>query len=63
MLGFKPTPQDCEACFLERREAFQRAAAAKIARAALPATATFHLTSRDVIRAASLHRPPADPEA
>jgi hypothetical protein len=30
---------------------FQRAAAAKISRAALPNHANFHLTSRDVLRA------------
>jgi hypothetical protein len=57
MLGFEPTPEQCAARFLERHEAFQRAAAAKIARAALPATANFHLTSRDVIRAAIPNRP------
>jgi len=52
--GFKPTPEDCVAYYLRERAAFQRAAAAKISRAALPAGANFHLTSRDVLRAVEL---------
>jgi hypothetical protein len=51
LLGFKPTPQECTAYYVQSREAFERAAAAKISRAALPARANFHLTSRDVLRA------------
>ena len=51
LLGFKPTPQECTAYYLQSPEAFERAAAAKISRAALPAHANFHLTSRDVVRA------------
>jgi hypothetical protein len=45
-----PTPSDCERLFASRRADFDRAAAAKIARRALPADAAFHLTSRDVAR-------------
>jgi hypothetical protein len=52
ILGFNPTPDDCTACFQQRESAFQAAAAAKIGRAALPAHANFHLTSRDILRAA-----------
>ncbi len=52
ILGFNPTPDDCAACFQQRQAAFQAAAAAKIGRAALAADANFHLTSRDILRAA-----------
>jgi hypothetical protein len=51
LLGFNPTPEECAACYLRGHDAFQRAAAAKITRAALAADANFHLTSRDVLRA------------
>jgi hypothetical protein len=51
ILEFDPTPDDCAACYAQRRDAFQRAAAAKISRSALASDANFHLTSRDVIRA------------
>jgi hypothetical protein len=51
LLGFKPTPEQCAACYLQRHDAFQRAAAAKITRAGLTHGANFHLTSRDVLRA------------
>ncbi len=51
LLGFKPTPEECAACYLRKYAAFQRAAAAKISRAALSTDANFHLTSRDVLRA------------
>jgi len=54
LLGFKPTPQECTAYYLQSPEAFERAAAAKISRAALPAHANFHLTSRDVLRSGKL---------
>jgi hypothetical protein len=50
ILGFDPAPADCAACFLQHRSAFLAAAAAKIGRAALPANASFHLTSRDIHR-------------
>ena len=51
LLGFKPTPAQCTACYLRKHAAFQRAAAAKISRATLPNDANFHLTSRDILRA------------
>jgi hypothetical protein len=51
LLRFKPTPADCAAYYLRKHAEFQRAAAAKISRAALPNDANFHLTSRDVLRA------------
>jgi hypothetical protein len=51
LLGFKPTPEECADCYLREHAAFQRAAAAKISRAALAKDANFHLTSRDVLRA------------
>jgi hypothetical protein len=50
ILGFNPAPADCDTCFLQQQSAFEAAAAAKIARAALAADANFHLTSRDVLR-------------
>ncbi len=50
ILGFDPTPDDCAACFQQRRPAIEAAAAAKIMRAALAADANFHLTSRDILR-------------
>jgi hypothetical protein len=52
ILGFNPTPDDCAACFQQKQAAFQAAAAEKIGRAALTADANFHLTSRDILRAA-----------
>lgn len=51
ILGFEPTPEDCAACFQQRLAAFEAAAAAKIRRAAVAADASFHLNSRDVLRA------------
>jgi hypothetical protein len=51
ILGFNATPDDCATCFQQLQPAFQAAAAAKIARAALASDANFHLTSRDVLRA------------
>jgi hypothetical protein len=51
LLGFAPSPTDCVAWFEEHSAAFEWAAAAKISRAALPAAANFHLTSRDIRRA------------
>jgi hypothetical protein len=53
LLGFEPTPDDCATCFLQRQDAFQRAAAAKISRAALACDSNFHLTSRDISRIGS----------
>ena len=51
LLGFKPTPEECAAYYQREQARFQRAAATKISRAALPNDAHFHLTSRDVLRA------------
>ena len=51
ILGFDPAPGDCEACFQQRNEAFEAAAAAKISRDDLAADANFHLNSRDILRA------------
>jgi hypothetical protein len=51
ILGFEPTPEDCTACFQQRLATFEAAAAAKIRRAALAGDASFHLNSRDVLRA------------
>ena len=50
LLGFEPTPADCERWFAAHCAALYRAAAAKIARAGLPSHARFHLTSRDISR-------------
>jgi Protein of unknown function (DUF1488) len=64
LLGFKPAPEDCAACFAQRRAAFEQAAAAKIARGTLRPDANFHLTSRDVMRACSalLAQGPGEPQ-
>ena len=43
--------EGCEAYFQAHREAFERAARAKIRRAGLATDQNFHLTSRDVRRA------------
>lgn len=51
LLRILPTPTDCLSYFADHRDAFQHAAAAKVARASLPQGANFHLTSRDVSRA------------
>jgi hypothetical protein len=53
ILGFDPTPDDCTAYFQQRLRAFEAAAEAKISRAALATDANFHLTSRDILRAAA----------
>ncbi len=51
LLGATGTPDACLAFFAVHRPAFDRAAAAKIARCRLSASANLHLTSRDVARA------------
>ena len=48
LFGKDPAPQECFDYFLARRPAFERAAQDKIASAALPANAHFHLNSRDI---------------
>jgi hypothetical protein len=50
LLGFNPSPADCERWFAGHLGALYRAAAAKISRARLPSHARFHLTSRDISR-------------
>jgi len=51
LLGRTGAPGDCLAYFAAHRPAFERAAAAKIARRGLDVAANLHLTSRDVERA------------
>ncbi|WP_085552833.1 DUF1488 family protein [Azospirillum agricola] len=51
LLGRTGGAEDCLAFFAAHRPAFERAAAAKIARRGLDASASLHLTSRDVARA------------
>ena len=51
LLAVEPSSEDCQAWFAVHSAAFQRAAAVKVTRAALPTDANFHLTSRDVSRA------------
>ncbi|RUQ69389.1 DUF1488 family protein [Azospirillum doebereinerae] len=51
LLGRDGTPDDCLAYFAEHRSAFDRAAAAKIARRGLGVAVNLHLTSRDIARA------------
>ena len=51
LLGLAPLPQACLAYFVAHREAFQAAAAMKIARLNLFSQASFHLTSRDLAQA------------
>lgn len=51
LLGTRePTPEDCLAHAAAHRPAFEAAAAGKIARRGYDATASLHLTSRDVDR-------------
>jgi hypothetical protein len=51
LLGFDPSPADCERWLAGHLAALHQAAADKIARARLPSHARFHLTSRDISRA------------
>ena len=48
VIGHLAAPEECLAFFAARQEFFEAAARDKIARAALPANANFHLTSRDI---------------
>ena len=50
LLGRRASPAECAAYFQVNQSKFERAAAAKIARASLGGSANFHLTSRDVAR-------------
>lgn len=54
LLGFAPSPADCERYFDTNQSAFQRAAAAKITRAHLARASHFHLNSRDIARARAI---------
>jgi hypothetical protein len=48
VMGRLAPPEECLAWFEAHRPVFDRAAQAKITRAALPPDANFHLTSRDL---------------
>jgi hypothetical protein len=50
LLGGSATPETCLAFFRVHRAAFHEAAREKATRKDLPATANFHLTSRDLRR-------------
>lgn len=50
LLGFTPTPEDCELFFFANRDAFQEAARTKILTKKIAPGLNFHLTSRDVCR-------------
>lgn len=50
LLGFNPTPEDCESFFGAHRAAFEAAARAKILEKNIVSGLNFHLTSRDVAR-------------
>ena len=50
LLGFSPTPQECESFFRAHLDAFQAAANAKIVEKNIASEVNFHLTSRDVAR-------------
>jgi hypothetical protein len=47
-------PDECYLYFMSQIHAFEQAAAAKIARAALSSEANFHITSRDLMRAGAV---------
>ncbi|HEY5305223.1 MAG TPA: DUF1488 family protein [Pseudolabrys sp.] len=50
LLGFDPSPQDCECYFRANRAAFEAAARAKILEKNITSGLSFHLTSRDIAR-------------
>jgi hypothetical protein len=50
LLGFSPTPDECEAYFRAHRAAFEAAARGKIVEKQIGSGLNFHLTSRDVAR-------------
>lgn len=56
LLGFSPTPQECESFFCANRAAFEAAASAKIGDGKVVRGLNFHLTSRDVARQLTLAR-------
>jgi hypothetical protein len=51
LIGRKADAEAALAFFAAEQAAFERAATAKIARSGLAASARFHLTSRDIVRA------------
>jgi hypothetical protein len=53
LLGFDPSPAQCEQWFVGHHAGLYAAAADKIRRANLHPQARFHLTSRDISRALS----------
>jgi hypothetical protein len=48
VIGYPAAAAECLSFFAANRQIFEAAARDKIARAALPADANFHLTSRDI---------------
>ena len=50
LLGFNPSPAECEAFFHANQTAFEAAASVKMADNKSASTMNFHLTSRDVAR-------------
>jgi hypothetical protein len=57
LLGFDPTPEECESFFRANRAAFEAAASAKIDEKNIAGGLNFHLTSRDVARQLRLATP------
>ena len=54
LMASDPRPDECYLYFMSQIQAFEKAAAAKINRAALAPEANFHLTSRDLMRAGAV---------
>jgi hypothetical protein len=54
LMRVTPTPDACIAYFTANEGAFRASAQAKIRRRALPPGTNFHLTSRDLARAATI---------
>jgi Protein of unknown function (DUF1488) len=50
LLGFDPSPEECETHFRMHRDAFEAAARAKMLETKIASGLNFHLTSRDVAR-------------
>ena len=50
LLGFDPSPEECETYFRANRTAFEAAARAKTLETKIASGLNFHLTSRDVAR-------------
>jgi hypothetical protein len=58
LLGFTPTPGDCETYFRANVDAFEAAADVKIREKNIAHDLNFHLTSRDVARQLRLAKRP-----